>query len=249
MVAVAVGVLLTQLIVREAPDLGRGEVSDQVRDLLWFCLLCGVSAFATIEIIKRLTSIRGRIQLALASEWLRSRTSAGDAYELPSAALLDELRDAVGASGSEWRGWKDLERIFNLQTEQAVAQVSRAGDRALADPKRFQLLLMGLMQDAPRPRSVSKDERDQEREDAFHDAQRVAAGVDQLQIVLGEHWRRLVQGTAVWMSGAYGLGFAWAVGAAESSLLYYELGALLIGGMLAWVVRDLYAVIERLRRA
>lgn len=254
--AVAFGALLTQLIVGEAPDLGSGAVADQVRDLLWFCLLCGVSAFATIEIIKRLTSVRGHIQLALAGEWLMTRLRVDDAKRLPYRAPLDELRDAVGTRGSWPRDRKDpapermssdLERVFNLQTEQAVAQVSRAGDRALADPKRFQSLLIGLMQDVPR--SLSRNEGDRERENSFHDAQRVAAGVDQLQIVLGEHWRRLAQGTAVWMSGAYGLGFAWAVGVTESALLYYELGALVIGGMLAWVVRDLYAVIERLRRA
>lgn len=276
---VVVGAVATQLIVGASPDLGSGRVSEQIGDLLSFCLVCGVCAFATIEAIKRLTSVRGRTQLAVARAWLEyrlprspqdlyvvfgRRTDAAERnglslvalYQLGDAMGIESLRVPSMAIENSWVPHEGivrsgLEQVFNLQTEQLLAQVSRASDRALADSPRFSVLLAGLMNEIPRSlREASPEGLDGEptREATFHDSQRVAAGVDQLQIELGESWRRRVQGTAVWMSGAYGLGLAWAVGVSDAALLYYELAALLIGGLLAWIARDLYSVIERLRR-
>jgi hypothetical protein len=43
-------------------DDGR-PVSEQTRDMLWFALLCGLAAFAMIEILKRVFALRGLYQL------------------------------------------------------------------------------------------------------------------------------------------------------------------------------------------
>lgn len=247
------GIAATYILAGDTPNLGPGSVSEQSRDLLWFCLLCGVAASATIEIIKRLTTLRGKVQLRETEAWLKARVPAfSEAGEYApvqdegSGDLIAELADAMGSPRRT-----ELIRVFNLPTEQLVAQISRASDLALADVARYRHLLGGLMREVPRSRPYSrKSEFSSEllREAAFHDSQRVAAGIDQLQISLGEAWRRAVQTAGLGIAGVYGLSLVWAVGVPRPAFLFYQIGALVIGGLFSWVVRDLYAVIERLRR-
>jgi hypothetical protein len=81
----------------------------------------------------------------------------------------------------------------------------------------------------------------------FRRSQRVRSGLDQLQISVGGRWRRYVQGTALWLSGLYGILLVFVTRAPSSARPEYIIGALLIGGMLSWVARDIAAVIERWR--
>ena len=84
-------------------------------------------------------------------------------------------------------------------------------------------------------------------ETEFRRSQRVRSGLDQLQISVGGRWRRYVQGTALWLSGLYGILLVFITRAPSSARPEFIIGALLIGGVLSWVARDVAAVIERWR--
>ena len=63
-------------------------------------------------------------------------------------------------------------------------------------------------------------------------SQRLRAALDQLQISIGERWRRYVQGTALWLSGAYGFSLAYLLNVSGRSV--YVIDALVIGGFFSW---------------
>src|SRR3954447_7783362 len=106
--------------------LGSGSVAGRIGDLLMFALLCGVLAFATIEIFKRVLALRGYYQRFKTREWLGDRTPDGDAAfkELTECMGLGRLpgQEASGSSGYELgRTLFELTesgRVFNLPTEQ-----------------------------------------------------------------------------------------------------------------------------------
>src|SRR5207237_2365537 len=112
------------------------------------------------------------------------------------------------------------------------------------EPKKYQLLLESLMGGARSDRQNSLPDKGS----AIELAGKVRAGVDQLQITLGEGWRRYVQGAALWLSGLYGVALTHAGDLPASAHARYVIAALLVGGVFAWLSRDATAVIERLRR-
>jgi hypothetical protein len=81
---------------------------------------------------------------------------------------------------------------------------------------------------------------------SFQAAQRARAAIDSLQVTVGERWRRLVQATAVLVAAFAGLLIQLAQ--PSDSRWIYIMAAALIGGPLAWTIRDLAAAIERWRR-
>jgi hypothetical protein len=81
---------------------------------------------------------------------------------------------------------------------------------------------------------------------SFRAAQRARAAIDSLQVAVGERWRRLVQATAVLVAAFAGLLIQLAQPSDNRWL--YIMAAALIGGPLAWTIRDLAAAIERWRR-
>jgi hypothetical protein len=256
-------VLLYALIGAEGPIAFQGgEISQRVRDVLWFALICGVAAFATIEILKRIFALRGVYQLRQTRIWLGQRLPYAR-EDTPSDAPFGQLLAAMGLG--EWRmqsaragtwvaflEWLDLteeRRVFNLPTEQLAAQVSAAADVALTAEFTYPAFLGGLIRMDPAhvekilvsPQSPNRPGSADARVEL---TQRVRAGVDQLQISLGERWRRLLQGAALWIAGVYGAVLARNQGDRES---LYVLSALVLGGLFAWIVRDLAAVLERSR--
>lgn len=244
-------------------------VSEQTRDMLWFALLCGLAAFATIEILKRVFGVRGLYQLRMTGAWLERRGSSASSFD--GFYVIYELVRAMGVGKSD----RDVPRVFNLPTEQLTAQISAAADRALIDPSRYRALVTALSgeperepdampaKDAgrspedPKPAPKDPEQAAAEAKRAAEEAERradyllsqsVRAGVDQLQIALGESWRRTLQGAALWIAGAFGLLFSTASKADDGAETRYVLAAVLLGGTIAWIVRDLVAVVERARR-
>jgi hypothetical protein len=207
--------------------LDSGAIGRQVGELLLFALLCGFAAFATIEIAKRVFQLRGIYQERQTERWLA-----------PRGTDLRQLTHAMGLTGS---GPGEVRRVFNLPTELLAAQVNAAADLAIADD-RYKDLRNALSGSADRPSGDTSSETELLR------ARQLRAGVDQLQISLGERWRRYIQGAAVWISGAYGIGLILAAPGDNHLERRYILAALIIGGAFAWVIRDLTAIAERSRR-
>jgi hypothetical protein len=79
-------------------------------------------------------------------------------------------------------------------------------------------------------------------------AQGVRAGVDLLQISLGQRWRRGVQWSAVVVSGSLGAMGAFLLREPLAAQILLGVTALILGGFFAWLARDLVAIIERARR-
>jgi hypothetical protein len=257
-------------------ELAEGSVSTQVRDLLWFSVICGLASFATLEALKRIAGLRGIFNRRQLATWLDERTPderGPDALrreertldESPNPAF-DNLMEAMGLGdrsvpdGDEKppplsvnRG--DYRRVFNLPIERLAAQISSAVDVALVSPDRYRSLIGALVGgEAGRKISSSrsvleffKQESEGTDDDSrFELAQRVRAGLDQLQISLGEKWRLYVQGAALWIAGLYGIGLSHADDSSSESR--YVLSALVLGGIFAWLARDLAAAVERARR-
>jgi hypothetical protein len=238
---------LEQAVAGDEFHLADGSVSAQAADLLAFSVLCGFASYATIETLKRVVRVRGWYQLVQTKRWL-------DATGRRHAGFVRLLR-ALGVRNR----WDEALRVFNLPIEQLAAQISAAADVALAAPRRYRPLIESLA--APLPRelaeylqsqqingSAGKETSERERELAFQLAQRMRIGIDRLQISLGERWRRAVQGAALWFAGGYAIALLHAGGLGGRSEPRYVLAGLLLGGPLAWVFRDIAALLERARR-
>jgi hypothetical protein len=102
-----------------------------------------------------------------------------------------------------------------------------------------------LRQEAARPKPVGSARAENDAQ-SFQLAQRARAAIDSLQLSVGERWRRSVQASAVLVAGLAGLLIQLAH--PSDSRWLYVLSATLIGGPLAWTIRDLAAAIERWRR-
>src|ERR1044071_8179864 len=109
------------------------STSQEVQDLLWFSLLCALSTFATLEVVKRLTLFRGRFQRDLVVRWCEVRLERGFAVDPdvekfggvpPNRAESAVLRlfDEPGRS---------LALLLNLLAEQLTAQVASSIEAAL----------------------------------------------------------------------------------------------------------------------
>jgi hypothetical protein len=235
--------------------LGPGSVAGRIGDVLMFALLCGVLAFATIEILKRVLALRGYYQRFKTREWLGDRTKHGD-------GALRELMSCMGLGTLDRRGQSlfeltEAQRVFNLPTEQLAAQISAAADVAVATHRLG--LLSGLTRLPPdaileRINASTRGDRHPGYDPGFELSQQIRAGIDQLQISLSERWRRLLQGAALWISGLYGIALAGSLPEASgqatvqpTSRSLYVFSALVIGGLVAWTIRDLTAAIARSR--
>jgi hypothetical protein len=264
LIAAVVAYAFMEAIRGDGIQLAEGSVSTQARDLLWFAVVCGLASFATIETLKRIAGIRGLFNRRQLEIWLEERTPQGRGADVALHELLDAMglgdpvsqeQDEDASRGAVNRG--DYKRVFNLPVEQLAAQISSAVDVAVLSPERYRSLIgtliggeagMKVAASLEQVKSADKRADDEGADDdrRFQLAQRVRAGVDQLQISLGERWRQYVQGAALWIAGLYGIGLAHA--ADRSTESRYVLAALLLGGLFAWLARDVAAVIERMRR-
>jgi hypothetical protein len=232
-------------VLEEGLDLSEtSTTSRQVGDLLMFAVLCAFASFAAVEVLKRLFNLRGWYQLERTKSWFAERAPEHD------DRAFEQLVDAIGIS----YGSRDVGRLFNLPTEQLAAQVGVAADIALIsreNPARadeqassrtgYEALIAALA-------GTGREGQADVTEDERYLAQRVRTGVDQLQITLGQDWRRAVQGAVMWIAGLFAIGLSYVADVGSEAHARYVLVALILGGVLAWSLRDLSRVIENARR-
>jgi hypothetical protein len=222
---------------------------DQVQDLLWFAFLCGLAAFATLELVKRLTRVRGLLQREAALNWFARRRAIRD---------FDRLLQLLSLHS---RG-QDARQLFDLPAEQTAAQISAAAETALLAHGEGLLpmswlsasALLERIRDEQAKRLAHKppvsDEENGRRgeEDDLLLAQSIRMSIDQLQIAMGDQWRRYCQGTAFVLAAVYGVGFAIVGDFDPHDEAQFIVVATIIGAAAAWVIRDLTAIVEKARR-
>ena len=256
--AVLIAYVLVYVVFRASTmhgfHLHAGSVSSEARDLLWFAFACGLLSFATIECVKRLTFVRAWYHARETEDWLRSRFERLRAETSERSDFSDETRSTYS-----WTPFSQLEaamgepddrrRVFNLPSEQLAAQISAATDLALtaekADRERYAYFLAAVTRDGRDLPGSMQTETEEERD--FRRAQQVRIGLDQLQVALRDPWRRYLWGAGLWLSGAYGIGLAFAGGREAVEGPRHVLAALVLGGVVAAIARDLTAIVERLR--
>jgi len=246
--------------------------------LIGFAIVIGAASTATVQMLKQFLPVRAALQRRWVMEWIGDRcavealwadwlerqkipkddSSAKAISDAQSTAAAEELEAALLGGFTR----RDLRRVFDLAVEHLCAQVSSAADFALSQPDQYAELLLALAGPAKLAsidllappvdvtagriaRQPTKPRNDQ----AFAlVAEGTRAGIDLLQISVGQQWRRTVRGAAVLLSGLFGAFGALLVNLSVSSRLLYTLAALVFGGFFAWVIRDLTAIAERLRR-
>jgi hypothetical protein len=204
---------------------------------------------ATVEIAKRLVGLRSVYQRRQVELWLWEKAEGRPSYLIALADLDQALglatgaeRSSVSESVSQNNAKRRRRTLFDLPIGQLVAQISAAIDTGFADPNRYQALLSVLVGESfltERRANVSGSDR-------MRESQQIRTAIDQLQISVGERWRRYVQGTALWLSGLYGFALAFLLNIPGRSV--YVLSALFIGGLFSWIARDVASGVERWRR-
>lgn len=253
--------------------LAEGTVAHAVRDLLMFAVACGLLSAATLELVKRFSSARGRFQGPIVIDWVARRAEACD---VPASVAVDQLRSALDGrpygnlrssnrpDEAIWLSVAPRYRRFDLPADLLTARLASAADLALADPDHYDPLARVLV-GRPEPLRFDHESMTEAgaqrwrrtraeavRDDSFDrmlvaDTQRLQSALDGLQIELAARWRRLVQAVAVALAGLYGIAFSQAAHLTGSGSARYLLAGVLLGGPAAWVARDLTAVLERLR--
>lgn len=246
--------------------------------LIGFAIVIGAASTATVQMLKQFLPVRAALQRQWVMQWIGDRcavealwadwlerqnipkegSSAKAISDAQSTAAAEELEAALLGGFAK----QDLQHVFDLAIEHLCAQVSSAADFALSQPERYAELLLALAGPAKLesidvlapPVSVTdghilrqRGKPDSDRPFAVL-AEGTRAGIDLLQISVGQKWRRTVRASAVLLSGLFGAFGALLVHQSLSSRLLYTLAALVFGGFFAWVIRDLTAIAERLRR-
>ena len=189
-------------------------------ELLQFSVLCGAAAFASVEVIKRLTPVRAAVQRRLATEWL-GRGGSEDPRQ--------DLRVLQAAVGRE---------AFALPAGNLTGTLADEADRQMVISPSGRLL--GVLSE----RKYQQDSVPSALGDAAYEqvlAAQVERSVASLHVYIDHHWRVAVQATAFFLSAAYGVLFS-SSAEVEASLL---LSSLVLGGPIAWELRDLTKQLER----
>jgi hypothetical protein len=131
---------------------------------------------------------------------------------------------AAPASGDQ-----ELLKAIATQWKQSREPGSSAGDLSL---------LKTPTTDSP--------EDSQAGQQSYQAGQRARSAIDSLQLAVGERWRRSVQAASV--IGAALAGLLIQLARPSETRWLYVMAAALIGGPLAWTIRDLAASVERWRR-
>jgi hypothetical protein len=252
LVAVVLVVELYLLTTNSDFVLGSHRNEANVGELLLFALFCGLAAYATVEIIKRFFDVRGILQRRETIGWVTRRCPNARTAIDAQVELLDAMGLAAAAPAEE-------RRIFNLPAEQLSAQISAAADLALMPTlvsSRFRLLAAALAggvigEDAVGTRADEPGRPEPVFAEWVKDeavlAQRVRAGIDQLQIALGDLWKTAVQGAAIWIAGLFGVALIQSNAFTHVAGGVYMVSSFVLGGPIAWVIRDLAAAAEHAR--
>ncbi|HEY3545616.1 MAG TPA: hypothetical protein VGK17_05950 [Propionicimonas sp.] len=216
-------------------------------------LASGLTAMILIETAKRLLPLSAVFNRRQVNLWLRDRSDGG-------REVQDELASALGVVPSEGH----FSSPFTLPVEQLIAQLSLAVDRAMLQPDRFGWLLSAMVS-TPTER-VMVTYRDSHGDDppwtlqpldAHGEARQigpaemsslVSSSLDRLQIYLSGRWRQYLRATSTWLAGAVALLIAWSGWMPTTIGPGIVVTALVLGGFVAWLARDLTAAVETWRR-
>lgn len=227
-----------------------------VGGVLLFSLAAGAGSMAIIQLAKQVLGVRAFYQEYKVRQWLGGR---GDDTGQPA---YDDLIRALGygkdADGQ--MGRSEERALFNLPVDRLAAQVSLAADLALSYPGDYPSLLGALTGErrgtegkpgageSGKPHPSNPPSKGARVTDAdVRLSYQVRGGVDRLQLYVGQGWRRTVRLSAVLISGVLGVIWVQFLTIYPSLSAAYVLSALILGGFISWVLRDLVAIIERLR--
>lgn len=234
--------------------------------LFFFVAMTGATAMFLIEAAKGLLPARAVYQAIETRAWLdrRSRELGYDSthpesmlerYRAVVSKPVDyafrELEEQFGARmvGKSQGRISTLGKVvplmnspFNLPAEQYVAQVGAVVDNLMIAGRSSDLVKVATFGsggpagatdgDAARQRSVSAQ---------------LVLSLDELQTRLAAGWQYRVRLSAALISGCIGT-LALALPNSTYISTWYALASLVVGGPVAWLMRDLVAVVERARR-
>ena len=243
--------------------------------VLLFSLAAGAGSMAVIQLAKQILGVRGLYQEYKVRRWLAGRSDGKENSDGAGNSAYRDLSRGLGyGKGQEGTLGRSEERaLFNLPIEQLAAQVSLAADMAISYPGEYPALLEALagQHDATAsapgagtglrtaPSSATPGPSGKSAPNAADRAVAVSAvserdirlsyqvrsGVDALQ--LGQGWRRTVRLGAVLISGLLGVIWVGFLDIHPGLRIAYILSALILGGFISWFLRDLVAIVERLR--
>jgi hypothetical protein len=223
-------------------SLGRCDHTLKGRDtahsgpLILTVLFSGIAAMAFIETMKRMLPLRAAFQRREVRDFIEREIffrepvsdredDSNSEHQQRQVDYLKAMKKTVDETFGRPPGtnWSSIDSAFNLPAEQLVAQIGASIDVLASDYSNHSSDAQGLG-------TFAGD----------------TAILDRLQIRLAARWRHYIQATAIWLSGFIAL--AWSLVDAAKSSAVPVIGALLFGGFVAWVSRDIVAVIEGWRR-
>lgn len=227
----------------------------------------GLIACSALELGKRLFGLRGWFQRSSIVRWFYAQTASEDS-ELaakkggPRTARFDtkafaEFEAVVGLSGPT----HDRERLprqsrstatefYGMPIEQLSSQLARAGEHALARPGEYPSLLRVLAPGVA-DRYIESALDDEASEDPIRRklvdsiAGAIESQVDLFQIIVGRRWRRFITLASIVIAG--GAGYLIAMATEDGGWAAVAVLSVFVGGLTAWTLRDLMALIERAR--
>ncbi len=205
----------------------------------------GTIAMLLIQIIKELTPMRRNYQMQKVKTWLEDKAKAStvDIKKADAGKSYAQLIDL--ATG------KDEKALFELPTEQMVAQMNAAAQAAMDYPKDHKDLLVALSSGAARE-DVTRVTDGAPADAAAHDARvrvsnRIQRNLDALQITVSADWKWQMQVASIILTvGIVEL----AIWASNASSQAHLLGVLIgiAGAYFAPITRDIVAAVQSLRR-
>ncbi|MER7447544.1 hypothetical protein [Microbacterium sp. NPDC097977] len=225
-------------------------------------VFAAVAAAAVIEIIKRVTPIRGSFQLAAISEWL------GDPATQQVQRQLAARVDGVPVKRRRLAP-------FDVPIEQLSARIGYVISDVATSPVKAPLLALRLLvgEDVPRAsllerlfalrageqvlsnRDLDDDERryfistltEEWNENSGDFEMAAQAKLDGFQLEATRRWRRYVSWLSIAISALVGATVSYSLLANSLSLMLAVGLCATIGAFLSWLVRDITAGVERWR--
>ncbi|WP_146956100.1 hypothetical protein [Glutamicibacter soli] len=238
----------------------------QVKDVVLISVFSGLFATSLIELIKRLSSVRGRFHRNELRRWLgdRGQFALGSIIESSSPYVRrGDLESVMHSSTKSTRTSGHALSMYDLPLELLAAQLSQSLTHAISDPFKYRYLIYALLEQEDLDELLTaKKEFDRfeanqrNRGDSFEIAkwertlsrinQQVQDQLDVFQLRAGHYWRKTISGWSVAASSASAAILA--VTTFPSALLSVAVISPVVGAFVSWVARDLTAAIERMRR-
>jgi len=257
-VAYGVQALLPPSTAQESARARLTDIATTSWQIIGFAFAVGLATMSALEVIKRLTSVRGYYHLYQLQQVL-SPDAILELYEriAPRSTPRPDGRLAAN-SPSVFPIWPRLQRRelsadwFDIPLEQLVGQLSGLAEEQLTElygsdgpppPLNAYLLtsLTNTQSSAPRE-PLTPNQVDTLRA-------QLELALDRMQLLIGTRWRRTVRLGACFTAAVLATGVTVTTGTSPYVTIGLALTAFVVGGFFAWVARDLVAVVERGRRS